>query len=244
MSNLYLNDEFMSQPFKYKYSKNYIEKMYYEYYLFNVKQLIKSNYFKPIFVSVKDVLLRPYTCKKNWDTNTNNITLLKYHNKKIQLGENILEQGTYWPYAFIQRPDVSNYYIKYGNHRAMALKLLQAQKRISSSFSIFGFKCDEQFLKDFAQDNEKSNFHISPIKVILNKEIIERAKIKKRFINIKIIKEIDNFTLLCEINNIYDLWYSCHAYSLFLRNELINLNISPLKIFNNEVEYAKTVQID
>ena len=55
------------------------------------------------------------------------------------------------------------------------------------------------------------------MKVILNKEIIERAKIKKRFIDIKIIKEIDNFTLLCEINNIYDLWYSCHAYSLFLR---------------------------
>lgn len=242
MSNLYLNDEFMSQPFEYNYSKSYIEKMYKKYYLHNIKQLINSNYFLPIFLPIKDVLLRPYTCKKSWDIDTNNISLLKWGKQKIQLGEDIVKQGTYWPYAFIQRPGITSYYIKYGNHRAMSLKLLQSQNKLGSNYLIFGFKCSEQFLKDFASDNECSNFKIQKTNVILNKEIIERASIKKRFQKIKIIKELDNFTLLCEIDNAYDLWYSCHAYSLFLRNVLIEYEISPLKIFNDEAEYVKTIQ--
>lgn len=233
MSNLYLNDEFMSQPFSYNYEKKDIEKMYNEYYLFNIQQLINTNIFPAKKISLSELLLRPYTCKKRWDLNTNNISLIQSSQNKLKLGYNIKEIGTYWPYAFILRPGISSYFIKYGNHRIASLKLLQVKNELPKDYSVFGFVCSETFLSNFAQDNEISNFKISPVKVYLNKELLNRAKnVKKRFINSTIIREVDKYTYLCSIDNAYDLWYACHAYSLYLRNALIQYNIPPLSIFN------------
>lgn len=76
IKKFYLNDEIMSSPFSFHYSKEQIQKMYYEDYYFNLNQIINSAYFKSITVPLKDLLIRPEICIKDWDINTTNTSLL------------------------------------------------------------------------------------------------------------------------------------------------------------------------
>ena len=241
MTMLYKNDEFMSiTPELFTYAKEDIKKMYYEHYTFNLKQLIKSNRLGYSFLYLKDLLLRPYTTQKHWHINTNNKSLNSNVFDKLKLGRNIIENGTYWIYAVVTRPGVDNYVVKYGNHRIVSLKLLQVKKEIPQDYKVFSFICDEKFLVSFASDDENNNINLlEPIRVRLNKEIVQRSVIKNRFQNLQNIEEIDEFTIEADINNMYDLWYSCHAYSLYLRNLLIEHNIAPLEILNNEEEFKR-----
>lgn len=244
MTMLYKNDEFMSvEPELYTYTKEDIKKMYYEHYTFNLKQLIKSNRLGYSFLYLKDLLLRPYTSQKHWHPNTNNKSLNSNVFDKLKLGRNILENGTYWIYAVVTRPEVSNYIVKYGNHRIASLKLLQVKKEVREDYKVFCFTCDEKFLMSFACDDETRNISfVQPIKVRLNKELLQRAAIKKRFQDIQNIVDVDEYTVEVDINNMFDLWYSCHAYSLYLRNLLIEHDIKPLGILNDEEEFKRWLE--
>ena len=231
------------EPELYTYTKEDIKKMYYEHYTFNLKQLIKSNRLGYSFLYLKDLLLRPYTSQKHWHPNTNNKSLNSNVFDKLKLGRNILENGTYWIYAIVTRPEVSNYIVKYGNHRIASLKLLQVKKEVPEDYKIFCFTCDEKFLMSFACDDETRNISfIQPIRVRLNKEVLQRAAIKKRFQDIQNVVDIDEHTVEADINNMFDLWYSCHAYSLYLRNLLIEHGIKPLGILNDEEEFKRWLE--
>lgn len=246
MSVLYKNDEFMSmEPELFLYNSNDIKTLYYRDYKYNLKQLIKSGVVEYNFLPISNLLMRPYTMKRHWHIhNKTNMSLNTDIFNKLKLGRNIIEIGTYWPTAVITRPDVSQYVVKYGNHRIYSLKLLQAKHELNNNFKIFSFITSEKLLVKFAADEEKYNFSLNkPITVYLNKEILERAKnVKKRFLNLLNIKEIDKYTIQADVNNFYDLWYACHSYALYLRNLLILNNIPPLEELNNESKFQEWIK--
>lgn len=245
MSLLYKNDEFMSvEPEMFFYSRNDIKKLYYRDYKFNLKQLINSKMIKYDFLLVSNLLMRSYTMRRHWHVhNMTNMSLNTDIFNKLKLGRNIKEIGTYWPSAVINRQDVSEYVVKYGNHRIYSLKLLQAKHELDMNYKIFCLIASEQVLSNFARDNERYNFQLTkPITIYLNKEILKRGQeVKKRFIDLSNIKNVDEHTIQADVNNFYDLWYSCHSYALYLRNLLILNNIPPLEEINNEQKFQEWI---
>lgn len=126
---LYKNDEYLTENLNINsYTKEEIEKMYQVYYVYNLKQLIKSNYIKFKFIKLKNILMKPDSVKNHWHINTNNISLNQQKFNKLTLGRSIKKNGYYWPFVCYIDPITNEYISKYGKHRVYSLKLLQESK--------------------------------------------------------------------------------------------------------------------
>ena len=224
------------------YTKQQVCDMYYNDCLnINFRALLSSGYFEYKIIKLKDLYVRPNVCVDDWFGVTDNISLLNTRHNKLSLGEDVLKNGSYWIFGISWRDEVNGWIIRHGNHRIVSLKLLQAKGLIPDDFKIVAIVLNEKFLEDY-KNNDKNKVTLldNPVKIRYNKDVLENKVLYKSvYDNNLSFKEINEFTVETEINNLYDLFFSYHSYTLYLRNLLVEHNIPPTKMFINPNEFER-----
>lgn len=233
---------------KRNFSENDVFKIYNEDYLYNLKTILKHpEGFEYKWLDLEELILDNYALNKGWDNFFKDPFLNNAAKDKMILAESIIAEGTYWPVICIENPENNNTYIvKEGNHRVGSLKLAKLYDLVSNDFKLFCIIIPSSIMShnfielDLCLNNKASVRYPAEIKwgpdIIINKNY---QNIVHDYLSLnKKGKFIDNYTILEEVNNRFDLYSHLTFYPLFLRDLLYKYkNIKPLEILKSEENF-------
>lgn len=237
------NLTYRSQKYRREFSCEDILKMYNDHYInFNLKNLYSSRNVEFSFIPIKYLNIDENINGSPWSIYDGDPFIKEYLDKKINLGLDIIKNGTYWPIVVTEK--FNKLYVQEGNHRVISLKLCSYNGYIDENFEILciripydweNFKIYERIKNPFNIRFELENRYGSEY---LNNEYIYNA-ICQDIIN-KGGRIIDNYTGQITVYNKIDIAFCIMAYSLFLRDLIYNYQdiIKPSAIINNKDLFA------
>lgn len=240
------NITYQIQEYKRNYSVDDIHRMYNDHYInFNLKNFIKSENFRCSFRYLRDLNIRTHTLNKNWNYFHGDPFLLDVHENKLDLGRDILNNGTYWPVVISpihdNRPD--KFYVFEGGHRVVSLKLLALEGEVPDDFKILclEFPCDYNILSvEQMYFPLKNKFLIrGSLETLYGCNIlVDENKLKEVYQAIETDgnKLIDDYTLEYTANNYEAMIDGTQIYPHYLRDLIYTVReeIKPSPIINDE----------
>lgn len=115
-----------------------IEKLYKEMLEYNIISMFSC--YKPMWIHPKDLNMRR---TKEYDElsgpafnlDKGDPYVTAAYNKTFDLGMDLLKNGTYWPFLVHERPE--GYFVREGNHRIAAIKILLEQNKWPNNRPVF-----------------------------------------------------------------------------------------------------------
>lgn len=240
------NTTYNLQTFKRTYSVDDVRKMYNEHYVnFNLKNFLLSKNFKYSWRYLDEINIRTQSFNKNWNYFHSDPFLRDAHENKLQLGRNILKNGTYWPVvvAPIDASKPDKLYAFEGGHRITSLKLLQLEDEVPENFKIFCLEFPDNY-KDIVTEQLylplKTPFKIrGSLETFYGCDILvdnEKLNGVIKTIQKTSDKLVDDYTLETTAENIDLMLSGTQVYPHFLRDLIYNMQdqIIPNPIINNE----------
>lgn len=199
----------------YKYSD--IKNFYENFYLFNIKQLCNIGFYYD-WRKIEDVLCceqKKINNGQNFEIYSQRDYFLNYYKKnKINLGKDIIKNGTFWPLF------LCNNYLMEGFHRVYSLKLLKDITEFDKKFLCLNIPYD-------------LNIYLS------NKNLLDLEDLENPINYYRI--DLSGSVILDKTKNSYTIFMETLKFSGdFLNNRIFQINkeypnyIKPNPVFNNE----------
>lgn len=234
------------QKYKRDYTVEQIQSMYTDDYInFNLKNLLLSGNVEYEFIPIKDLNVRNDVAQVSWRDCQDDPFLAEYTEDKINLGLDIVENGTYWPFITSMQDD-GNLYVYEGNHRIISLKLCAFNGYIDENFKVFCIKAPydwKEFKTARLYEETLTPFDIHFVlenrygsELIVNDFIYE--KVCEDIIN-KGGKLVSDYTGEITVYKNIDILFGASVYPLYLRDLIFEYTdvIKPSSIINNEEEF-------
>lgn len=199
----------------YKYSD--IKNFYENFYLFNIKQLCNIGFYYD-WRKIEDVLCceqKKINNGQNFEIYSQRDYFLNYYKKnKINLGKDIIKNGTFWPLFLCDN------YLMEGFHRVYSLKLLKDIIEFDKKFLCLNIPYD-------------LNIYLS------NKNLLDLEDLENPINYYKV--DLSGSVILDKTKNSYTIFMETLKFSGdFLNNRIFQINkeypnyIKPNPVFNNE----------
>lgn len=199
----------------YKYSD--IKNFYENFYLFNIKQLCNIGFYYD-WRKIEDVLCceqKKINNGQNFEIYSQRDYFLNYYKKnKINLGKDIIKNGTFWPLFLCDN------YLMEGFHRVYSLKLLKDIIEFDKKFLCLNIPYD-------------LNIYLS------NKNLLDLKDLENPINYYKV--DLSGSVILDKTKNSYTIFMETLKFSGdFLNNRIFQINkeypnyIKPNPVFNNE----------
>lgn len=199
----------------YKYSD--IKNFYENFYLFNIKQLCNIGFYYD-WRKIEDVLCceqKKINNGQNFEIYSQRDYFLNYYKKnKINLGKDIIKNGTFWPLFLCDN------YLMEGFHRVYSLKLLKDIIEFDKKFLCLNIPYD-------------LNIYLS------NKNLLDLEDLENPINYYKV--DLSGSVILDKTKNSYTIFIETLKFSGdFLNNRIFQINkeypnyIKPNPVFNNE----------
>lgn len=199
----------------YKYSD--IKNFYENFYLFNIKQLCNIGFYYD-WRKIEDVLCceqKKINNGRNFEIYSQRDYFLNYYKKnKINLGKDIIKNGTFWPLFLCDN------YLMEGFHRVYSLKLLKDITEFDKKFLCLNIPYD-------------LNIYLS------NKNLLDLEDLENPINYYKV--DLSGSVILDKTKNSYTIFMETLKFSGdFLNNRIFQINkeypnyIKPNPVFNNE----------
>jgi hypothetical protein len=199
----------------YKYSD--IKNFYENFYLFNIKQLCNIGFYYD-WRKIEDVLCceqKKINNGQNFEIYSQRDYFLNYYKKnKINLGKDIIKNGTFWPLFLCDN------YLMEGFHRVYSLKLLKDITEFDKKFLCLNIPYD-------------LNIYLS------NKNLLDLEDLENPINYYKV--DLSGSVILDKTKNSYIIFMETLKFSGdFLNNRIFQINkeypnyIKPNPVFNNE----------
>ena len=229
--------------YKRKYSVEDVFNIYNNDYInFTLKNIILTNNVKYGFFKIKDLNIFEERYDIPWRDVLGDPFLQETHNKKINLGLDIIKNGTYWP--FIVSPENNeDLYVHEGNHRILSLKICQEKGYIDNDFKVFciipPYKYNKYNILDFFKEIQTPYFGRFIIENMYGEDWLKNDFNKNYTVN-KIISSggrlVNGYTGEIKMNKVADIAFCLLSYPLYLRNIIYEYRnyIKPNRIINDE----------
>ncbi|MFW6007781.1 MAG: hypothetical protein ACOCP8_00840 [archaeon] len=224
-------------------------KFYNEYFInWNLKIFYKIIGENIKWMNINDININDKTLDQ-WNDKDDkfvyDIWLDNMKDNKMELGLDILKNGTYWPFTISD----NNNKVLEGKHRIYSIKLLYKEGIWPENKKLFTIRFPDKIaltVKDFHQKNiVDSSLKINPIKMYCSFSNGLNKHIKKKFVKNNIVDVFDNKNIhLIEINNLHELYHIIIVFPTFFRDYMFNLKkegkmVKPNHVINNEEIFNK-----
>lgn len=248
VSNMTYNDQSVKRYF----TPEQVLEMYNEDYInFTLKNIIKGGgYVSARFIPLKDINIYVHSLDKNWSYFHNDQFLTDSDTDKRLLGQDIYENGTYWPVvvAPLVNDTSGNLYCFEGTHRVVSLKLNQLEGRIPEDFKILCLCYSDNYevmLSARRFISLKTPLRVrSVVEVLYGNNVIISDDAYKEAIStcIQDRGSVKNeYTLEWEARSVGDSIFAAQTYPHWLRDLIYPIRniVKPSRVLNNETLFQE-----